>query len=429
VVNGSGAIAGAPVTGVTVSCTTILQSLSPTGGTTPTTTATTYGSIPGVTPITVVSDVAADFLVSFVIPSFNVTASAGQVAIAVDGTPVAQAISQPYGISALPMSLLTIQQIPSGTHVISAMWSVPQGAASTMSYDPTYASELDVVVLESLPSFDQTRSSSTNTAASFVVSDGGTLPSGSQPASLGVQPLMLNTMNNQPAFLALVANVFGDRQVSRLSVDGNPLATYTFAYDINNHVYRTATPLGVEVLSAGNHTVDTAWYATAAARNSDSSSSAALMAAVFKAGTLNGTAESMVFTTADPPSANTFVPVPAQMDGGAPVQFQLDLVKQSKVLVTLDGTQIRPVSDLGQPADIVVFANGQQGPLVHYVFPNGNDWNSAGAGIVGVMDLPAGTTTFQLKTRVLPSTNLGNVQFDNIPIDFPILSIGAIVLD
>jgi hypothetical protein len=101
------------------------------------------------------------------------------------------------------------------------------------------------------------------------------------------------------------------------------------------------------------------------------------------------------------------------------------------------GTVSGDVTDVDVPnwpqfADAAFFVNGVQGPMVRGWSAKSTDSYSQGIGFAGIVDVPAGTATIEIRVRVGADTSPtgAHLELDNMLSGAnQVASIGAIVLD
>ena len=417
--NGAGN-AQADVSNVDVRCTTILQSRTPTPGTgTATTSSATLVPISDINAINFSTDIATDVLATLLLPKVSTTSgSAFQVALELDGAVIGEA-DYSNGGDPIPAVVVQIQKVSPGvTHKLSAVWSCSQGTATEQS--DVFTSEMNLIALGSLPSFDS------DVAATLGATSGSTSIGNTQytPVPLGFSPLSLSVSSpTQPALLMLMAtDLVGDGSSARISLDG---AGFAGTLEKMGAEVRSFTPLGLTTLAQGNHTLSADWYrfntSSNMATRGTSGLSSSLGAVLFKSGTLSGSGVLNGTYQVNNPTTTFATVNPA-------LGLTLTLPKPSKVLVTFQASDIRPDDTWPSIADVAIFVNGAQGPIIQTFDANNIDWVCQGYSMVGVVDAPMGIVTFDVRARDAFGSKY--IQFDNmLNADVQRAILSAVVLD
>jgi hypothetical protein len=420
--NGSGT-AQANVTDVEVRCTTILQSRTPDPGSQVSTSSSSLVPIPNLDPITFTNDVDADIMATLLVPKLLVGAAIFRVALELDGTPIGEVNYQSAG-APLPGVTVSLRAVPAGNHTLSAVWSTSAGTLTQWS--DVYRSEMNVVVLQSLPSFDRlyTSTLASNAGATSIANTQGSA------VAMGFTPLAFDVAGGaQPALISLMANdLTGDRIIARLTVDGQGFAGSLFSYHPDQILVRSLAPMGLKTLAAGSHTIDADWFrvtpANVVTTRGAHGLSSALGAVLFESGT-----QSAVGVLEGP---FVLAPLPASFTSVSPqLGVTLDLPKPSKVLLTFHASNLRPYPQWPASADVALFVDGVQGPTTHPFDNDSIDWNCQGGLIVGVVDAPAGKVTIDVRARQgSDSTGPNELQISNMALTDAARSIvSAVVLD
>jgi hypothetical protein len=279
---------------------------------------------------------------------------------------------------------------------------------------------MNLIVLGSLPSFDS------DVAETLGATAGSTSIGNTQymPVPLGFAPLTLDvTGQPQPALLTLMANdLLGDGSTARLTVDG---AGFAGTLQKMGPEVRSFAPLGVTTLQQGSHPLSADWYrfntSTDTATRGGSGLSSSLGGVLFKSGTISGSGMLDGTYQMNNPTTTFAAVNPA-------LGFTLSLTKPSKVLVTFQASNIRPDQSWPSLADVAIFVNGAQGPIIQTFDANNIDWVCQGYSMVAVVDAPVGMVTFDVRARDAGGSNY--IQFDNmLNADVQRAILSAVVLD
>jgi hypothetical protein len=399
--NGAGT-ASADVTDVDVRCTTILQSKTAVGAADVSTTSTSLVAIPNLAPITFTTDVDADVLATLLLPKLMGLDARFHVGLQLDGVVIAEGdYVARDGNAPLPGVVIKLHGVGPGPHTLVPVWSI---ASSTLvEYSAAYTSEMNLVVLPSLPSFDRAYT------ATLAANAGSTAIANSQttPVAMGFAPLSIDVSGAaQPALLSLfAADLAGDNYGARSSLNGQGFAGSVVSVDIN---VRSFAPIGLTTLAPGNHTVDAEWFkfdtAAGAASRGARGLPSFLAAALFKSGTPSavGIQEGAMVK---PLTSGFEVVHPA-------LQVSVNTSKPSKVLVTFHASNVRPTPNWPAVADVAIFVGGAQGPTFNAFDSNNISWVCQGNSIAGVVDVPTGATTIDVRARNVQGANqleLGNM--------------------
>lgn len=425
--NGSGTAEGA-VTDIDVRCSTVLRSQTPGGASDGSTNQPSFQPIPDLPPITFRTDIASDVMATLLIPKLSW--GSFRIALELDGDIVGEANHQSADF--VPVLTMPIVDVPAGEHTLTAVWAVTSG--SIIQYASVYRSEMSVSVLQSLPSFDR----KLTTTLAWDGGDTGLGNNETTPSPMGFTPLTFDVPGAaQPTLVSLLANdMKGDRFAARFSVDDTGVAGSLMSYDINAQLVRSFAPVALTNLATGSHTIDAQWFKNdpgnvPATRGTTNNLDSTLSAVLFKPGT-----ESAIDTLEGSYLMN---PVPAGFTlVTSSLQTTIDVPKASNVLVTLHAPNMRITPSWPASADVAIFVNGARGPTTHPYNANDIDWGCQGLSVAGVVNVPAGTTTIEVRARraadanvnQAPAPNNDKLQFNNMGLNGANRTIlSAIVLD
>ena len=425
--NGGGTVAG-DVTDVDVRCATVLRSATPAGGAAVSTTSSALVPISDIPPITFTNDIPSMVLLSLRLPDLATDQTVHSIGFQLDGVTVGLTDGQNNTGPSITGTTLAVQQVAAGTHTLVPVWSTP---GKVGDYANLMTSEMDAVLLDSLPSYDQTLSSTlAATAGSTTIAKSQTTP-----VAMGFTPLApVVSGAAEPTFAWLMASdVLGDRQAVNVVVDGTPFGAGVAGFDVNAKSVRSFTPMSVLSLSPGAHTIDASWFTMGDGNvpitRGGNGLASTLNAVLFKSATPSA---SQVWAGAQTiPLTTTFTAIGPSLSPPQPA-LMLTLAKASKVLLTFSATNFRAIPNWPQSADAAFFVNGVQGPMVRGWDANNIDWGCQGISFAGIVDAPAGTSTIEVRVRVgTDSSSSGaTLQLDNMLAGGnQVGSIGAIALD
>lgn len=397
--NGAGT-AQANVSNVAVTCSAILQSKNTLPGTQAVTTSTTYAPIPGIAPITAQVSRATTALVTLQVP--GILPNVLFVGLDVDGTVVTELDDDSIATALSPVAVVPLAI---GNHTIKAVYRT-NGASAAISND-LYVSELNVVLLDSLPTFDHAYT--TPITGSKTIGPGRNAAGGSvanstpSPFNGGIA---LSTPSEQPLFAAaMIPNLYGDRVYTRLSLGSTALASASFSYDVNAFMHVPATPMAVTTLN-GDQTLTASMFRWDDGKNNatffDRNIPGSISAVLFKAGTPS---QNRIDPTWSNPITSSFAMLtPA---AGA-MQYTLATTRSTHVLVTFNSTSLFPTA--AAVVDIAAFVNGVQTTILQGRRESADDWTSKSQTLVGIVTVPAGmANTLDLRMRLTPTSSANNV--------------------
>ncbi len=415
VAKGSGTV-GAGISDVDVRCVTAVRSISTLtdhAGTS----STAFTPMTDTGEISITSDVSSTALVSLSVPqmtAFYYSFTEYAVGITVDDVLVSEAAnSSEYWSQPYPASILTTVALSPGPHKVRAVWryvgQVSTGAQAftaekvTRPYQWTLGgaitsptqTELDVVILDSLRTYDKTISSSTTTPASVMPAAG--------IAPFGIPPLDFDSTAQPAFFFANTPKLVGDYVTMRLRIDGNVAASQLVSYEGHSTVTRSFSPMALAALTAGKHTADAAWdtfgsaghTVTYGAPSSATAPRAELAAILFKP---SANVANVVSTSRLALSTSTFTTL-------SPMTTQVTLAAPRRALVFAAATTLFVLAQDGT-AEAGIFVNDTVGPMVVTQHPTcACESLHQGIALTGIVDLPAGTSTIDLRVRSVYPTN------------------------
>lgn len=433
--NGSGD-KGKPTSGLEVRCTVVRASI----GTLTTqilTKSATYAKMDDVEDVVFSNDVPARTMLALSVPSIrgiDQDLAQWRVGIYVDDELATEAVGRVEAGAPVnaPVVVMHVPVLPPGKHTARAVWRKvdgrnPSGVVRDIYREHVLSDggdvrpELDVVVLDSLSTFDKYAGTQTTSSLGNPPKDTDT--------SLGIPPLTLTTGKQPVLMMASVPDLTGEGLV-KLLLDGASLAEQRKVLNAQNtDTTATYTPTGFRELEAGSHTltatvrrvstISASIYGTSAGEpglSQNAKKPAALHAFAWRAGAKAAWFEGAPLSVTPPPALPDDLPVP-----GSAVEITTD--RPVKALVMLDIQQL----NAAQPSQNSPIAEG-------YVFVNGSRGPGAVAGRqgfddslrsnvftrLGVVDLPAGKSTIEVRIRnglAYPMYTIGGIR------------LGAVVLE
>jgi hypothetical protein len=406
VLNGAGAAAGANVSGVDVRCSLVFQAREA-GAAQTSTSSNVFAPLPGTSSTTFTLPRATKMLLALhasdLASNFADTGvdAAVEIGVRVDGAaPIAIVNRQPHEGGPCSLSTTAIATLAAGAHTVTGVWRKADTSNATAVVrvgNAGYGTELDVIALDSLPSFDA--------AKTTLLTAAPELPANTTAfASLDAKT-SLSLPAAQPVFMsAQIPAVWGDRVVGALTVDDTAVAAGKYSFDTNAFRLMSFTPSIVDVLAPGSHTLDATWARVEGGSNKTSTRrqpsgplpDGAVSAVVFKASTASGAKK----------ASGSFV-VPNTRDwstlslGGSALRHDITTTHpDTSVLVVFHTSTLRPMGTPDHVADLGVALDGTVANLSRARTSSYLDWNTTVMPLVAVVKVPAvGSHTLELRMR------------------------------
>lgn len=427
---------GKPTSGLEVRCTVVRSSI----GTLTTqifTKSSTYTKMDDVEDVVFTNDVPARTLLALSVPSIrgiDQDLAQWRVGIFVDGELATEAVGRVEAGAPVnaPVVVVHVPVLQPGKHTARAVWRkvdgrTPSGIARDIYREHVFSSgaevrpELDVVVLDSLSTFDKYASTQTTSSVGNPPKDVDT--------SLGIPALTLTTVKQPVLMMASVPDLTGEGFV-KLLLDGASLAEQRKVVNAQNtDTMATYTPTGFRELEAGSHTL------TAMVRRLSNISASVYGTSAGEPGlSQNAKKPAMLHAFAWRPTAKAAwfdgaalgaTPTPSLPDDlvvpGSAVDITTD--RPAKALVMLDVQQLNAeLSSQNSPiAEGYVFVNGARGPGAvagRQGFDDGLRSNVFTR--FGIVDLPAGKSTIEVRIRnaqAFPMYTVGGVRMGAVVLE------------
>lgn len=409
--NGKGTV-GTPTPGLEVRCTVVKASVG-TSTDTKTTSSSVYAAMDDLADVVFQNDVAAQTLLALSIPNvsgLDNDLAQYRIGIFVDGVLERENVgrSEQGSPSQTTSTVLAVPTLAPGSHTIRAVWRRVDGSrvdGVTRRIHNTGAGsylrpELDVVVLDSLSTFDRYVSSSTTNGLSLtriVETD------------VGVPALTFNNAAKQKAmFVTSLPDVSGEAQ-AMMYLDGAAIAGQRKVLNFTNQNQAASyTTLALRDVDPGSHSVNATIYQY---QNNQSLGSLAgepgLATNAKKPAAIHGFLWQPQANIVGWDSGGARIDVTPNGDfttGGTPVDITVS--KPSKALVVMDLHRFSAeLAGSNSPsAEASVFVGGVVGPSI-YVGRTGFDdsLRSSVGNRFAIVDLPAGKTTLDLRFRNSPN--------------------------
>lgn len=406
---------GKPTSGLEVRCTVVRASI----GTLTTqilTKSATYTKMDDVEDVVFTNDVPARTMIALSVPSIrgiDQDLAQWRVGVFVDGELATEAVGRVEAGAPVnaPVVVMHVPVLPPAKHTIRAVWRKvdgrhPSGTARDIYREHAFSSgadvrpELDVVVLDSLSTFDKYASTQTTSSLGNPPKDVDT--------SLGIPPLTISSVKQPVLMMASVPDLTGEGFV-KLLLDGASLAEQRKVVNAQNtDTTATYTPTGFRELEAGSHTlsavvrrvstISASIYGTSAGEpglSQNAKKPAMLHAFAWRPGAKAAWFEGAPLGATPTPALPDDLVVP-----GSAVEITTD--RPAKALVILDIQQL----NAEQPpqnspiAEGYVFVNGARGPGAvagRQGFDDGLRSNVFTR--LGIVDLPPGKSTIDVRVR------------------------------
>ncbi|MBS2018745.1 MAG: hypothetical protein JST00_38110 [Deltaproteobacteria bacterium] len=424
--NGAGAKAS-PTPGLEVRCTVIKSSIGKNTAQIATR-SSTYAPIDDVDGITFTNDVPARTMLTFSVPSMRGIDNdrpMWRIGILVDDVLAAESLGRVENGAPVntPVVVMHLPMMPAGKHTVRTVWKKVDGLNPGGQQRDIYREhvfgpgsevrpELDVVVLDSLSTFDRLASSELTTQQSYAA--------GGAELAAGIPDLEVTTVKQYGLFMASLPDL-SQEPVVRLLLDGTAASVQRkFVNGTNSDQLLSYIPSAFREVEAMKHTLSATVqglgsrapaYGMSAGESglpTNAKKAAALHALLWKPAAKAAAFDSFTRVDVTPPAAAESVMVP-----GSAVELTVD--RPSKALVMLDITQLNgELSGSNSPiAEAAVWVNDTRGPGA-VVGRQGFD-DGLRSGIFtryGIVDLPAGKSTIDVRFR-----NAGG---------FPMYTVGAV---
>ncbi|MFO0569061.1 MAG: hypothetical protein U0263_25605 [Polyangiaceae bacterium] len=423
VAGGKGTI-GAGVTSVDVRCALVLSSVS-----TPsdqTTLSTTLVDMSDVAPISFTTDIASQALVTLSVPfvqGWTDGYAEYRLAIELDGAVVAESPyrTEKYAlVSQTPGFVSRVLSVAAGTHTLKAKWRLVEylylapksgEGIKRLAKMPTQgtplSTELDLVVLDSVRAFDKVLETSSTSPIAIPSNQthldkpvGGSL-NVAAPGQASLVWMRLPRLNGADSYAKLFTDGAASAYQRRLRNDPSFSMITTFSPMImldGGGASHTVT--GAMGLAASSATLNGGGLCYAAACQTDGG--------VADAGTLldyERAAISALVWRSDAPTAYASSSTPTTVGGAGASAFltvkttSITLPRPAKTLLFMSasGLSVNVTNEFGE---VGVFAGETRtATVLEGHGPYADAFRSQAMTAVGILDLPAGTTTLDLRAR------------------------------